>query len=147
MEPGYREFIAQHGLTIVEGFDDVIGLDNLGVPALGIMSKRMTEPQGEKVIRFAKQLGVHRLKLMFDCETFGVEGAKEAPWFFAERQFDVRLVCSLEMHGGVYKGMQPESLSLANKGALFQAMTGHSTNEDASISDAPAVGPTQETGF
>ena len=40
-EPGYREFIAQHGLVIVEGFNDVIGLDNLGVPALGIMSNRM----------------------------------------------------------------------------------------------------------
>ena len=53
-EPGYREFITQHGLIIVVGFNDVLGLDNLGVPALGIMSNRMTEAQGEKIARFAK---------------------------------------------------------------------------------------------
>lgn len=56
-ESGYREFITQHGLIIVEGFNDVIGLDALGVPALSIMSNRMTEPQGEKIARFAKRLG------------------------------------------------------------------------------------------
>ena len=35
--------LSEHGLIIVEGFNDVINLDNLGVPALGIMSNRMTE--------------------------------------------------------------------------------------------------------
>ena len=65
-EPGHREFITEHGLILVEGFNDVIGLDNLGVPALGIMSNRMTDAQGEKVVRFAKQLGVKRVNLMFD---------------------------------------------------------------------------------
>jgi len=130
-EPGYRDFIAKHGIIIVEGFNDVIGLDNLGVPAIGIMSNRMTEPQGEKVARFAKQLGVNRVNLMFDCEASGVEGAKEALWFFAQRQFDVRLVWSPSMHESKYSGRQPESLSLADTGELFKAMTGHSTNEDA----------------
>jgi hypothetical protein len=77
-EPGYREFIEQHGLTLVEGFNDVIGLDNLGVPALGIMSTWMTEAQGGKVLRFAKQLGENRVNLMFDCEESGSVGAKEA---------------------------------------------------------------------
>ena len=70
-EPGYREFITQHCLIIVEGFNDVIGLDNLGIPALGIMSNRMTEAQGEKITRFAKQLGVNRVNLMFDCDEAG----------------------------------------------------------------------------
>jgi len=110
-EPGYREFISQHGLVLVEGFNDVIGLDNLGVPALGIMSNRMTEAQGEKVLRFAKQLGINRVNLMFDCEDTGSEGAKDALWFFAERQLDVRLVWSSEMHWGEFKGKQPESVT------------------------------------
>ena len=70
-EPGYREFIQKHGLIIVEGFNDVIGLDNLGIPARGIMSNRMTEAQGEKITRFAKQLGVNRVNLMFDCDEAG----------------------------------------------------------------------------
>ena len=117
-EPGYREFIQQHGLTLVEGFNDVIGLDNLGVPALGIMSNRMTEPQGEKIARFAKQLGINRVNLMFDCEASGVEGAKDALCFFAEHQIDVRLVWSPTMHDSKFKGWQPESLSEADLGIL-----------------------------
>ncbi|MBI2480663.1 MAG: hypothetical protein HYV60_19170 [Planctomycetia bacterium] len=118
-EPGYREFISQHGLIIVEGFNDVIGLDNLGVPALGIMSNRMTEAQGDKVLRFAKQLGVNRVNLMFDCEDSGSEGAKDALWFFSERQLDVRLVWSPGMHDGKYRGRQPESMRPSALDSLF----------------------------
>ena len=118
-EPGYREFITQHGLIIVEGFNDVIGLDNHGIPALGIMSNRMTEPQGEKIARFAKQLGINRINLMFDCDEAGTEGARDALWFFAERQLDVRLVWSPAMHDGEFKRSQPESLSQLNVETLL----------------------------
>ena len=110
-EPGYREFIAQHGLIIVEGFNDVIGLDNLGVPALGIMSNRMTEAQVGKIARWAKQIGSGRVTLMFDCDPGGVEGAKEALWHFAEQRLEVRLAWSPAMHGGAYVGKQPETLA------------------------------------
>ena len=118
-EPGYREFLAQHGLIIVEGFNDVIGLDNLGVPALGLMSNRMTEAQGEKLTRWAKQIGGHRVTLLFDCESTGVEGAKEALWYFAQQQLDVRLAWSPSMHGGAYAGQQPESLTREQVDALL----------------------------
>lgn len=126
LEPGYRTLISEHGLTIVEGFNDVIGLDALGVPALGLMSNRMTDAQGEKIIRFAKQLGINRVNLMFDCEASGVDGSKEALWFFSERQLDVRLIWSPAMHGGAYLGRQPENLtrpewdSLLNGGREFR---------------------------
>ena len=119
-EPGYREFIARHGLVIVEGFNDVIGLDNLGVPALGIMSNRMTTAQGEKEIRFANQLGIDRVNLMFDCEPSGTDGAKEALWFFAERWLNVRLIWSPSTHNGEFNGRQPESLSARDIGALWR---------------------------
>ena len=118
-EPGYREFITQHGLIIVEGFNDVIGLDNLGIPSLAIMSNRMTDPQGEKILRFAKQLGINRVNLMFDCDEAGTEGAKEALWFFAERQLDVRLVWSPTRHNSELKGSQPEALSQSNVAEIF----------------------------
>lgn len=118
-EPGYREFIAAHGLVVVEGFNDVIGLDNQGIPSLGILSNRMTDAQGEKIVRFAKQLGVSRVNLMFDCEATGTEGAKDALWFFAERQLDVRLVWSPMMHGGAFRDKQPESLGREELTALF----------------------------
>jgi len=118
-EPNYREFIQQHGLILVEGFNDVINLDSLGIPALAIMSSRMTDEQGEKVIRFTKQLGINRVNLMFDCEDTGTEGAKDALWFFAERQLDVRLVWSQAMHNGEHCGKQPESLSRIDCEALL----------------------------
>ena len=119
-EPGYREFIQKHGLIIVEGFNDVIGLDNHGIPALGIMSNRMTETQGEKITRFAKQLGIDRINLMFDCDEPGTEGAKDALWFFAARKLDVRLVWSPSMHNSEFQGSQPESLSQSNVETLLK---------------------------
>lgn len=118
-EPGYREFLTANGLVIVEGFNDVIGLDTIGVPALGIMSNRMTDAQGEKILRFARQLSINRVNLMFDCEASGVDGAKEALWYFAERQLDVRLVWTPSMHGGAFEGRQPESLSRDERQRLF----------------------------
>lgn len=110
-EPGYRDFIATHGLIIVEGFNDAIGLDNLGVPALAIMSNRMTEAQGEKITRWAKQIGSGRVTLLFDCEASAVEGAKDALWYFAQQRLGVRLAWSPSMHGGAFAGKQPESLT------------------------------------
>lgn len=118
-EPGYRGFIARHGLIVVEGFNDVIGLDNLGVPAVGIMSNRMTDAQGGKIARWAKQIASGRVLLMFDCEESGILGAKEALWFFTERGLDVRLVWTPAMHAAVYTGKQPESLSQSQCDALF----------------------------
>lgn len=110
LEPGYREFIAAHGIIVVEGFNDVIGFDNLGIPAVAIMSNRMTEAQGEKIVRWAKLVAAGQVTLMFDCDAAGTEGAKEALWYFAEQQLDVRLAWSPKMHGGMFAGKQPESL-------------------------------------
>ena len=39
-EPGYRDLIAACGIIVVEGFNDVIGLDNIGIPAVAMMSLR-----------------------------------------------------------------------------------------------------------
>lgn len=110
-EPGYREFIARHGLVVVEGFNDVIGLDNLGVPSLGILSNRMTEQQVEKIARWAKQIASGRVTLLFDNDPGGVEGAKDALWQFAVRKLDVRIAWTPTTHGGTFAGRQPESLT------------------------------------
>ncbi len=75
--PEYREFIAEHGIIVVEGFNDVLALDHLGVPAVAICSNRITEQQVAKVVRWAKQLAGGKVSLMFDCEGNGDEGAKE----------------------------------------------------------------------
>lgn len=111
-EPGYRETIAACGIVVVEGFNDVIGLDALGVPAVAIMSNRITEQQAAKLERWAKNLAGGKVSLLFDADEAGDEGAKEAHWLLAQRGLDVRLGWSRAMHGGKFAGLQPENLSV-----------------------------------
>ncbi len=40
-EPRNREAIERHGILVVEGFNDVIGLDAINVPAIGMMSSHL----------------------------------------------------------------------------------------------------------
>jgi len=110
-ETGYRETIAECGIIVVEGFNDVIGLDNLGVPSVGLCSNRMTEQQAEKVARWARQVAGGKVTLLLDCDDTGDDGAKEALWLLAQRSVDVRLGWTQAMHGGVFRGRQPEQLT------------------------------------
>ena len=71
----------------------------------------LTEIQGDKVAAWAKQLANGCVTLMFDCEPSGIDGAKEALWFFAQRMLDVRLAWTPWMHGGKFVGKQPENVS------------------------------------
>lgn len=109
-EPRYREIIAECGVIVVEGFNDVIGLDALGIPAVGIMSNKITDGQIAKVERWAKQLASGKITILFDADDAGDEGAKEAAWQFLQRGLDVRLGWSQEMYAGTFKGRQPEGI-------------------------------------
>lgn len=110
-EPGYREAIASFGIVVVEGFNDVIGLDAIGVPAVAIMSNKLTEYQVAKIDRFAKGLAGGTVTLLFDAEGAGDDGAREALWLLAQRTLDVRVGWSRTMHGGTFAGHQPENIS------------------------------------
>lgn len=110
-EPGYRETIAACGIIVVEGFNGVIALDTLQVPAVAIMSNKITEQQIAKIERFAKMLGSGKVTILFDADDAGDEGAKEALWLLAQRGLDVRLGWSKAMHGGQFAGRQPETLT------------------------------------
>jgi 5S rRNA maturation endonuclease (ribonuclease M5) len=109
-EPGYREAIAAHGIIVVEGFNDVLGLDAIGVPAVGIMSNKITAEQIAKIERFAKRLASGKVTLLFDADEAGDTGAKEALWLLAQRGLEVHLGWSREMHGELFQGRQPENL-------------------------------------
>ena len=89
----------------------MIGLDNLGVPSVGLCSNRITEQQVEKVARWARQLASGKVTLLLDCDDTGDEGAKEALWLLAQQSVDVRLGWTQAMHGGVFRGRQPEQLT------------------------------------
>ena len=99
LHPEYRQFIRDYGIILVEGFNDVLALDHWGIPAVGICSNRITEQQAAKVIRWSKQLGGNKVKLWFDCQASGDEGAKETLWMFAQMapELDVMLVWSERM--------------------------------------------------
>ena len=84
-EPGYRDTIAETGLLIVEGMNDVIALDALEQPALGLMSNRITDEQVRKVVTWARSLANGKVALMLDGDANGVEGAKESLWRLAQQ--------------------------------------------------------------
>lgn len=111
-EPGYRDAIAKCGIIVVEGFNDVLGLDALSVPSVAIMSNKMTGQQVDKVERWAKALAASKVTLFFDADDAGDQGAREALWLLAQRGLDVRLGWSQAGHGGAFKGRQPENVSV-----------------------------------
>jgi 5S rRNA maturation endonuclease (ribonuclease M5) len=108
--PGYREKLKELGLIVVEGPNDVIALDCLGVPAVGLCSNTVTDEQVEKLVGWATALSDGLVTLMPDCDTEGENGAKQVLWKVAQC-CRVRLAWSSEMDGGRFKGRQPESLS------------------------------------
>jgi hypothetical protein len=109
-QPGYREKLKQLGLVVVEGPNDVIALDCLGIPAVGLCSNTVTDEQADKLARWAHELAGGVITLMLDCDPEGENGAKQAAWKLAQRSC-VRLAWSSEMHGGRFKGRQPESIT------------------------------------
>ena len=103
--------MVRFGLILVEGFNDVIGLDALKVPAMAICSNHMSDEQATKIVRLAKSLSQGRVRLMLDCDAEGDDGAKEAAWKLLEAGLDVKPLWSRSMHGGMFAGRQPESVS------------------------------------
>lgn len=98
------------GLVVVEGPNDVIRLDTLGIPAVGLCSNTVTREQVAKLSEAAWRLCGGWVTLMLDCDTEGEKGAKQALWELAQ-VCRPRLAWSQEMHGGKYQGKQPEGLS------------------------------------
>jgi len=109
-EEAYRETIAELGLIVVEGPNDVIALDCLGVPAVGLCSNTITAEQVKKLARWARQLAGGKVTLMLDCDAEGETGTKQAAYELAQ-QCHVRIAWSPALFGGKFRGHQPESLS------------------------------------
>lgn len=110
-EPGYREAIATTGIIITEGFNGVINLDALQIPAVAIMSNKITAQQVAKVERFARKLAQGKVTILFDADEAGDEGAKEALWLLAQRGLDARVGWSRATHAGAFTGRQTETIT------------------------------------
>ncbi|MCA9123966.1 MAG: toprim domain-containing protein [Planctomycetaceae bacterium] len=109
-EEHYRQRIAKVGVIVVEGPNDVIALDTLGVPAVGLCSNSITSDQVKKLVRFARTLAGGNITLMLDCDEEGRTGGLQALGALAQH-CRVRLAWSPEMYEGQFRGRQPESLS------------------------------------
>jgi hypothetical protein len=109
-EEGAKEKLAGLGIVVVEGPNDVIALDVLGVPAVGLCSNTVTGEQVEKISQLAHAVGGGVVTLMLDCDAEGENGARLALVEIAQH-CPVRLAWSSSMHGGTFKGRQPESLT------------------------------------
>jgi 5S rRNA maturation endonuclease (ribonuclease M5) len=119
--PGFREKLEKLGLIVVEGPNDVIALDCLNIPAVGLCSNTATDVQIEKLSRWANELAGGVVTLMLDCDSEGESGAKQFLWKLAQR-CRVRLAWSLESHGGRFRDRQPESLAIGDIHDLFPAL-------------------------
>src|SRR5487761_1466366 len=120
-ERSYRDALRELGLIVVEGSNDVVALDAIGVPSVGLCSNMMTDAQVKKVVRWAKELAGGVVTLMLDCDAEGENGMKQALWQIAQH-CRVRLAWSSEMFGGRFKGRQPESLTADESLMLHRPM-------------------------
>lgn len=96
-------------MIVVEGPNDVIALDALGVPTVALCSNTITREQAEKTARLAIELAGGIVTLMLDCDAEGEKGVQQVLPLLAEL-VPVRLAWSSRMYGGRFKGRQPESL-------------------------------------
>ena len=110
-EQAIRESLAKYCLIIVEGANDVIRLDELGLAAIGLCSNRATEAQIEKIKQFAMTAASKRVLLLPDNDEEGEAGFRDLLWDLVDAGLRVRLGWSRNRDGGAHEGMQPEQIS------------------------------------
>ncbi|MEZ6148426.1 MAG: toprim domain-containing protein, partial [Planctomycetaceae bacterium] len=106
-----KESLGKHGLVIVEGQNDVIRLDTLGIAAVGLCSNRATEEQISKIVGIAKRASQGQVILMPDNDEEGETGFQDLLWQLASQGLLVQLAWSRTSHNGRFNGLQPEHLT------------------------------------
>ncbi len=110
-DPRFEKSLQEHGLLLVEGFSDRIRLHELGVMSVAMMSNKLTDPQTELLIGYAREKGGNRVGIMHDADAKGDEGAKETLWRLHQADVEGYLVWSGKKFGGQYADRQPDSLT------------------------------------
>ena len=106
-----RESLAKRGVVVVEGMNEVLRMETLGVAAVGLAGSKATEAQVSTLIRYARNAGENRIVLMPDCDEEGEAAFKELLWQLAEASVNVKLGCSSRKFDGRFAGRQPEDFS------------------------------------
>lgn len=108
--PEASERLKGVGLPVVEGPNDVIRLSALGVPAVALCSNTISREQAARVAELAYRVRCDVAVLLLDCDSEGEKGMKQALGYLSQLM-PVRLAWASTMHGGTFRGRQPESLS------------------------------------
>ena len=98
------------GVVVVEGPNDAIRLNTLGVPAVALCSNTITQEQVDRIATLADDLGDGCVTLMLDNDEEGILGTHQVLPLLAEK-VPVRLAWSSTTAGGKFKGRQPENLT------------------------------------
>ncbi|TWT60987.1 toprim domain-containing protein [Rubinisphaera italica] len=106
-----RESLVARGIVVVEGMNEVLRMESLGVVAVGLAGNKATDTQVETLIRYAHSVGGNRIILMPDFDEEGENAFKELLWQLAEANVDVKVGCSSRMFEGRFAGRQPEDLT------------------------------------
>lgn len=106
-----KESLGKHGLVIVEGQNDVMRLDCLGIAAIALCSNKATDTQIQKLEKIAKSASQGKITLMPDNDEEGEAGFKELLWKLAEHGLETRLAWSRESHGGKFNELTPEEIT------------------------------------
>jgi len=109
-DPLHAEKLKALGLVVVEGSNDVIKLDTLGVPSVGLCSNTITREQAKKTAKLARELAGGIVTVFLDCDTEGENGMKQCLGYLSQLT-PVRLAWTTKMYGGKFKDRQPESLT------------------------------------
>ena len=103
--------LEQRGLVVVEGMNEVLRMDSLGVCAVGLGSTTATDAQITTLASHARSVAGNRITLLPDCDEAGEAGFKELLWRLAEARVQTKLAVSRKMFEGKFAGRQPEDLS------------------------------------
>ena len=105
----FRQRARETGLLVVPGPNDVIALEALGAPAVGLCATAITAEQAEKLASFSRETG-SVVTVMLDCTE---DGELAARVFVVElaQHCPVRLAWSTAMHSGAFKGRKADSLT------------------------------------
>lgn len=121
-QPETAEGLKSLGLVVVEGPNDVIRLDSLGVPAVALCSNTISREQATKAAELAVEVAGGIVTVLLDCDVEGEKGMRQALGYLAQL-VPVRLAWTGQMHGGKFRGRQPESLGEGEWGEIAAFLT------------------------
>ena len=105
----FKRSLKDRGLVVVEGMNDVIRLDTLGIAAIGLCSNKATDEQVAKIVRYAERAAKGRVTLLPDRDQEGVAGFQPLAWKLMQSGLDVRL----GWRDSNIDGIQPESADVS----------------------------------